>query len=160
MISSRLNVFFVSTYGVGTCTSDAISFNEWIFDKNRTKAEFEQMSYMVFALGNTYHEHFCLFGKTLDARLEELGAKRLINLGKGNAAEDTTEKDYEKWYQNGVEESVEEFFPLFSYEAGKFDFSSYKIITSIKPEIETSTNLEYEAKRYCESKLFTIKEIR
>lgn len=91
MISSRLNVFFVSTYGVGACTNDALTFDEWIFSKERSKSEFEQMSYMVFALGNTYHEHYCQFGIKLDAKLVELGAKRLVNLGKGNAAENTTE---------------------------------------------------------------------
>lgn len=33
----------------------------------------------------------------LDQRLSELGAKRLVEMGTGDAAKETTEKEYMEW---------------------------------------------------------------
>ena len=38
----------------------------------------------VFALGNKTYEHFNSMGKYVDKRLEELGAKRMFDLGLGD----------------------------------------------------------------------------
>src|SRR5208337_4166712 len=39
--------------------------------------KFAGLNYSVLALGDTNYQHFCGFGKTLDSRLEALGAKRI-----------------------------------------------------------------------------------
>ena len=67
---------------------------------------------MVFALGNTSHEHFCGMGIKTDAKLEELGATRLFPLGKGNSCDETTDKDYSLWAENGLFEAIEKISPL------------------------------------------------
>lgn len=38
----------------------------------------------VFALGNKTYEHYNAMGKYVDKRLEELGAKRIFDLGLGD----------------------------------------------------------------------------
>jgi NADPH-ferrihemoprotein reductase len=35
MIASKASVFFVSTYGVGSSSSDALKFKEWVFSEDR-----------------------------------------------------------------------------------------------------------------------------
>lgn len=41
-------------------------------------------SHQVFALGNKTYEHYNAMGKYVDKRLEELGAKRIFDLGLGD----------------------------------------------------------------------------
>ena len=74
------------------------------------------MNYVVFGLGNSSYENFCGMGVKTDARLEYMGAKRLFNLGKGNALNETTEKDWEYWKASGLWEVLENNFPLFEIE--------------------------------------------
>lgn len=38
----------------------------------------------VFALGNKTYEHYNAMGKYVDKRLEELGAKRIFDIGLGD----------------------------------------------------------------------------
>lgn len=38
----------------------------------------------VFALGNKTYEHYNAMGKYVDKRMEELGAKRIFDLGLGD----------------------------------------------------------------------------
>ncbi|CAD8174164.1 unnamed protein product [Paramecium pentaurelia] len=158
--SQKLAVFFVSTYGVGSCSSDAQKFNSWIFSKERKNDEFNNMSYIVFALGNTNHENYCQFGIKLDKRLEELGAKRLFALGKGNAAENTTENDYQNWINTGVEQTLIQTYPAQTCDPKKFEQSIQKIKYTNESENENHPNLDYQAQKYKNSITFTINEIK
>lgn len=95
--AAKLSVFFVSTYGSGGPTSDAFDFHDWLISEERTQDFLQDTCYTVFALGSTNHTHFCGMGIKVDQRLEFMGAKRLFPLGQGNAADETTDKDYEEW---------------------------------------------------------------
>ena len=87
---------------MGGPTSDAIDFNNWLFSKDRKQDELNDVHFTVFALGNTSHEHFCGMGIKADVRLGDLGAIRLFPLGKGNSCNETTDKDYSEWAENGL----------------------------------------------------------
>ncbi|MBZ0254751.1 assimilatory sulfite reductase (NADPH) flavoprotein subunit [bacterium] len=67
-------IIITSTYGDGDPPDNAQAFwNKLSTDDALSLAHIE---YSVLALGDTNYEKFCQFGKTLDARLEQLGAKR------------------------------------------------------------------------------------
>ncbi|CAD8136256.1 unnamed protein product [Paramecium pentaurelia] len=160
LISQKLNVFFVSTYGMGSCTADTENFDQWLFSEERNKNEFQGMNYMIFALGSTNHEHYCEFGIRLDKRLEQLGAKRICNLGKGDAANDQTENDYQQWIHNEVQQTLQLQYPLYTCEQGQLDFSIIKIKITKEPENLLSDNLDFMAQKYINSITFSINEIK
>jgi sulfite reductase (NADPH) flavoprotein alpha-component len=66
-----------STYGEGDPPDSAKSFAESI--AMETAPRLDQLSFAVFALGDTSYEHFCKFGADLDARFSALGASRLCD---------------------------------------------------------------------------------
>ncbi|MEO0413489.1 MAG: flavodoxin domain-containing protein, partial [Verrucomicrobiota bacterium] len=64
----------ISTYGEGEMPDNAHIFWEALSADSAPKLE--KLEYGVLALGDTSYEFFCQAGKMMDARLEELGAKR------------------------------------------------------------------------------------
>merc|ERR1719228_3126218 len=76
-----LAVFMLATYGEGDPTDNAVDFNEKLTNDGM---ELSGMKYAVFGLGNKTYEHFNKMGKFVDAKLEELGAKRIYTLGVGD----------------------------------------------------------------------------
>ncbi len=64
-----------STYGDGDMPDNAQAFWDWL--KSDAGAAMAHLNYSVLALGDTAYENFCAAGKKVDARLEELGAKRI-----------------------------------------------------------------------------------
>lgn len=98
-LDSHLLVLCMATYGEGDPTDNAQKFIEWIktTDANLSKLKFAvsppplspsslipSFSFQVFGLGNKTYEHYNEIGKICDRRLEELGAKRVIELGMGD----------------------------------------------------------------------------
>lgn len=67
-----------STYGDGDMPDNAQNFWEWL-QTDAAKA-LSHLNFSVLALGDTNYEHFCAAGKKIDARLEQLGAKRVHSL--------------------------------------------------------------------------------
>jgi len=67
----------VSTYGDGDPPQPATGFFEFI--EGRKAPKLPDVRFAVLALGDSTYEYYCQGGKRLDARLEELGAARLLD---------------------------------------------------------------------------------
>jgi len=77
-LKKAVNLFvLVSTHGEGDPPDNAISFYEFLHGKRAP--ELKHIKYSVLALGDTSYEFFCKTGQDFDARLEELGAERLVD---------------------------------------------------------------------------------
>jgi len=66
----------ISTHGEGEPPESAAEFHRYLFSSRAPKLE--DLSFSVFALGDSSYEYFCEAGKQIDNRLEVLGAKRLL----------------------------------------------------------------------------------
>ncbi|KAL4647662.1 NADPH-cytochrome P450 reductase-like [Arapaima gigas] len=112
-IENSMAVFCMATYGEGDPTDNAQDFYDWLQEGD---THLDGVNYTVFALGNKTYEHYNAMGKYVDKRLEELGAKRIFDLGLGDD-DGNLEEDFISWREQfwpavcehfGVEATTEE----------------------------------------------------
>jgi len=93
--------FFMSTYGEGEPTDNAVDFWEWIQncvenDVNEDKP-LKDLKYVLFGLGNKTYEFYDLIGRELNKMLKNWGGASIIGeFGEGDDNEDT-EGDFQEW---------------------------------------------------------------
>jgi sulfite reductase (NADPH) flavoprotein alpha-component len=68
-------IIITSTYGDGEMPDNAQAF--WEYLRNGTAPRLEHLEFSVLGLGDRNYTQFCQAGKAFDARLEDLGAKRI-----------------------------------------------------------------------------------
>ncbi|KAJ4936059.1 hypothetical protein JOQ06_017583 [Pogonophryne albipinna] len=93
-IENSLAIFCMATYGEGDPTDNAQDFYDWLQEID--DEDLSGLNYTVFALGNKTYEHYNAMGKYVDKRLEELGAKRIFDLGLGDD-DGNLEEDFVSW---------------------------------------------------------------
>jgi NADPH-ferrihemoprotein reductase len=129
--------FFMSTYGEGEPTDNAVDFWEWIQncvenDVNEDKP-LKDLSYVLFGLGNKTYEFYNLIGRELNKILKNWGGASIIGeFGEGDDNEDT-EGDFQEW--------KEKMYPcILNY----FQSSSSETIENDEPtEFTSSFNIKY-----------------
>lgn len=87
-----LLAFVVSTHGEGDPPDDAELFREFLLSEKAPKLD--KLKYSVLALGDSSYLNFCQTGREFDARLEELGAKRIAAMVECDLDYDA---DAERW---------------------------------------------------------------
>ncbi|CAO1395159.1 unnamed protein product [Diamesa serratosioi] len=92
-ISNSLAVFCLATYGEGDPTDNAMEFYEWIQNGD---VDMTGLNYAVFGLGNKTYEHYNKVAIYVDKRLEELGGKRVYEMGLGDD-DANIEDDFITW---------------------------------------------------------------
>ncbi|KAL1918873.1 uncharacterized protein VTP21DRAFT_2895 [Calcarisporiella thermophila] len=104
-----LAFFVMATYGEGEPTDNALDFWELItsempeFSQSDAAEDPEKplsgLRYVVFGLGNRTYEHYNAVARTVDARLEQLGAKRVGERGEGDD-DGSLEEDFLAWKED------------------------------------------------------------
>ncbi|XP_045922101.1 methionine synthase reductase isoform X2 [Micropterus dolomieu] len=74
-------VFIVSTTGDGEPPDNALQFVRRIKKKTLSTDHYKHLSYALLGLGDTNYANFCNGGKTIERRLQELGAKQFYATG-------------------------------------------------------------------------------
>ena len=91
----------VSTWGEGDAPETAVAFHKAFMEED---IKLDKVKFSVCALGDTSYEQFCEIGKQFDARLEQLGAKRV-------APRVDCDVDYEDSYTEWFVSAITELTP-------------------------------------------------
>ncbi|KAJ3591306.1 hypothetical protein NHX12_009252 [Muraenolepis orangiensis] len=93
-IENSLAIFCMATYGEGDPTDNAQDFYDWLQEND--DENLSGVNFTVFGLGNKTYEHYNAMGIYVDKRLEDLGAKRIFDLGMGDD-DSNLEDDFVSW---------------------------------------------------------------
>ncbi|MDI1251913.1 assimilatory sulfite reductase (NADPH) flavoprotein subunit [Thermomonas sp.] len=87
LASERLLYIIISTQGEGDPPDDAIGFTEFLSGKRAPKLP--GLKFAVLGLGDISYADFCGIARKIDARLTELGAQRVADVGLADLDIDT-----------------------------------------------------------------------
>ena len=82
LATERLLYVVISTQGDGDPPDDARGFIDFLAGRRAPKLD--ALSFAVLGLGDSSYPQFCVIGRKLDARLAELGAKRLLDFAEAD----------------------------------------------------------------------------
>lgn len=87
--SDTIYALIMACYGEGEPTDNAKKFYTELMAESSTAKSLKDCQFGVFGLGNSqcFRDRFNVIGKRVDQRLENMGGKRVVALGLGNAAE-------------------------------------------------------------------------
>ncbi len=122
--SKETNLLVVtSTYGDGDMPDNAQNFWEWL--QTDAAKSLAHLNFSVLGLGDTNYEHFCAAGKKIDARLEQIGAKRIHPLA-------DCDLDYEAKAKNWTNDVLTAFAPEKNLTQRREDAKTVEIIESLR----------------------------
>lgn len=76
LTKEQILILVISTHGEGEPPESAAELHRYLF--NVRAPQLDNLSFSIFALGDSSYEFFCQAGKDIDERLEALGATRLL----------------------------------------------------------------------------------
>jgi NADPH-ferrihemoprotein reductase len=90
-------VFFISTYGEGGPSDDAMEFNR-AMEKKTLFENFtnEKLNYAIFGLGSTKYEYYNQMAKKIDKFFAKKSLARVCDVGLGDDSKDIN-KDFAEW---------------------------------------------------------------
>lgn len=95
-IDGRTTIFFISTCGQGAMPQNGKEFYKTLLARTENFKEGTQFS--IMGLGDSSYYFFCEAAKTVEKRLLELGAKKMLPLGLGDdSAEEGMETGLHDW---------------------------------------------------------------
>ena len=100
--SERILYIVISTQGEGDPPDDARGLIEHLSGKRAT--QLPELRYAVLGLGDSSYPQFNAIGRRLDARLAELGAQRLFDLGEADLDVNTVA---DPWRKRAVDVAIE-----------------------------------------------------
>ncbi len=107
LLKEQVLFLIISTHGEGDIPEASVEFHRYLFSKRAPKLD--NLSFSVFALGDSSYENFCQAGKDFDQKLEELGAKRLMSRVDADV---NFNADAEQWSLNAIEKSNQFISPF------------------------------------------------
>jgi len=101
----------VATHYEGDPCDNTRPFVRWMkkISKNKAEKPFSGMNYAIFGLGDTSYEQYNEMGTVFDKTFEQLGGKRVHQMGVGNAETFSTEDDFNSWKENLWSKIIAEF---------------------------------------------------
>ncbi|KAM3592902.1 uncharacterized protein V6R79_001416 [Siganus canaliculatus] len=146
-------VFIVSTTGDGEPPDNTLQFVKSIKKKTLSPDHFKHLHYALLALGDTNYANFCNCGKTIERRLQELGAKQFYATG---YADDGVglELVVDPWLEglwDAIKEALSKMAPdRTGYLKGETEDSPKGSVDSAVPDIQLNL-LSIEDSQHCQS---------
>ena len=93
--NTKLAIFMVSTYGEGEPSDNLGELWNWI--GSTSNVILSELRYAAFGLGNSNYKYYNAVVDHVTSRLQDFGAHQLLDTGKADDAQGTTEEDYLEW---------------------------------------------------------------